>query len=346
MKIAINSLPLKSGHKYRGIGFYTKYLLDGLKKKNLDIQEFSDISEVKDADIVHYPFFDFFKKTLPIKKKFPTVVTIHDVTPLLFPKHYPPGVKGSIYNMFQRLALRDVRAIITDSKSSKGDIEKILNIKPSKIFPVYLAPAPHFRNIKNENLLDKVRNEYRLPQTFALYTGSVNWNKNILNLTKATLDSGIELVLAGKDFEEKSYLNHPERKSYAEFLNSFSADPKIHILGFIPDEDLVACMNLAKIILLPSYYEGFGLPILEAQACNIPVICGNVSSMPEVAGDGAVLINPSNCTEINQAIVKILNDKIFRNNLVKNGTLNVKRFSWEKCAEDTIKVYEYALQCR
>lgn len=344
MKIAFCSLPLKSGHKTRGIGFYTQNLLAGLKKRSdIKIYEFSHPSEIKDADIVHYPFFDLFQRTLPINKKFPTVATIHDVIPLIFPWHYPPGIKGRLKSFYQKLSLKNVKAVITDSKSSKKDIVKFLNVNPKKVFPISLASTPNFKVIYDTKHLSLVQNKHHLPQNFALYIGSVNWNKNLSNMTAACMEADIDLVLAGKDFEDQSHLDHPERKSYSEFLQKFASQPKVHILGFVPDEDLVAIINLSQMVLLPSFYEGFGLPILEAQACEIPVIIGNVSSMPEVAGDGAILVDPESVQDIACAISKILNNKIFKNNLILKGTANLKRFSWDKTINQTIKVYQYVL---
>jgi len=344
MKVAFNSLPLKTEHKTRGIGFYTRNLLaDLLQRPDIEIQEFSDISEIKKVDVVHYPFFDLFLRSLPIIKKFPTIVTIHDVIPLIFPRHYPPGIKGFLNNLYQKMALKNVSAIITDSENSKKDIQKFLKVDDGKIFPVYLAPADYFRPIKDKKRLESVSLKYHLPNKFAFYVGSVNWNKNLLNMTAACVKADIDLVLAGKDFEDKLNLYHPEKRSYAEFLKKFESHSKVHILGFIPDEDLAVIMNLSKVILLPSFYEGFGLPILEAQACGTPVITSNVSSMPEIAGKGTILVDPNSVGEIAQAIREIINDQKSRKNLIDKGLENIQRFSWEKTIKETIKVYQYAV---
>ncbi len=129
MKIAINILPLKSKHKDRGIGLYTSNLVENLKKDpEVKIQEFIHLSEVKNADIVHYPWFDFFFQTLKFGKKFKTIITIHDVIPLIFPKQYPVGIRGKFNFFLQKLALKDCKNIITDSKVSKMDISKYLKI--------------------------------------------------------------------------------------------------------------------------------------------------------------------------------------------------------------------------
>lgn len=343
MKIAICSSPLKTGHQTRGIGFYTKNIIEGLKlNSDIEIQEFSKISEVKKADVVHYTFFDLFQRTLPLDKKFPTVITIHDVTPLIFPEKYPPGIKGSLNNYYQRISLRNVKAVITDSNFSKIDIEKVLNVNPRKVFSIPLAISEKCLPIKNLKELNKIKEKHQLPDKFVLFIGSVNWNKNILNLTKASLDANIEIVLVGKDFQNKENLSHPEKKSYKDFLEKYEENLKVKRLGYVTDEEKNALITLADVLLLPSFYEGFGLPILEAQKCGTPVITANVSSMPEVAGEGALLVDPYNIEEIKEAIIKIRDDKKIKNDLIKKGYENVKKFSWEKTIEQTIEVYNYA----
>ncbi|MCL5783749.1 MAG: glycosyltransferase family 4 protein [Patescibacteria group bacterium] len=344
IKVAFCSSPLKSGHKTRGIGFYTKYLLEVLKKEDFDLQEFSDIREVKDADIVHYPFFDLFAHTLPFVKKIPTIVTIHDVIPLAFPENYPPGVKGSANLFLQKLSLKNIAAVITDSDDAKKDIVRYLGVSADKICPIPLAPASHFHQIKDRNSLNKVKDKYRLPEVFALFTGSVNYNKNLLSLTEGAIKSGIDIVLVGKSFETRENLDHPELKSFAEFLKRYEANPKVHILGFVEDEDLVAITNLAKMLLLPSFKEGFGMPILEAQVCGIPVITSKISSMPEVAGERALLVDPYNVEDISQAIKSVVSDKKLSTSLIEQGFENIKKFSWEKAAKETIEVYKKVLE--
>ena len=144
----------------------------------------------------------------------------------------------------------------------------------------------------------------------------------------------------GKDFEKQENLDHPEMASYRQFLQEFASHPRVHRLGFLPNEDLVAVMNLADVLLLPSFYEGFGLTILEAQACGTSVVTANISSVPEVAGDGAILVNPHSVNEISKAIRMIIESEDQRTKLVKAGFKNVSCFSWENTAKDTIKVYE------
>lgn len=347
MKVAFNISPLNSGHKTRGIGSYTFNLLKELKRQqDVEIQEFTTFNEIKDADVIHVPYFDLFQHTLPLKKKFPTIVTIHDVTPLVFPKQYPKGIRGSVNLTLQKLSLKNVSCVITDSHSSKTDIHKYLNVPLEKIDVVHLAPAENFKVINDKNKLNMVAKKYNLPEKFALYTGNINWNKNLLNLTDACKKAGIDLVMVGSGFEKKNDLNHPELRSYQDFLDKYAHDPNVKILGYVDTVDLVAIMNLATVVLLPSFYEGFGLPILESQASGTPVITSKLSSMPEVAGDGAVLVDPYSVEEIAKAIIDVISDKaqVTRHKLHQAGLDNIRRFSWEKCAKETVEIYKKVLK--
>lgn len=342
MKVGIDISNLHEFSKKRGIGFYTRYLIDSLKKytsvEAVVLESKND--ELDQIDLIHYPYFDLFSPTLPFFKNFPTVVTVHDVTPLVFPKHYPPGIKGRINHIRQRASLLNTGAIITDSEASKKDIIKYFKISSDKVNVVYLAQADHFKVIKDEKVLEKLRGRYKLPEQFALYAGSVNWNKNLINLTAGCLDAGIDLVVVGRDFENRENLNHKELESYKKFLQKYSNNPNVHISGFVEDEDLVGLMNLARVIMLPSFYEGFGLTILEGQACGTPVITSSVSSMPEVGGEGALYVNPYNMEDITQAIKKVLQDENLQKKLIERGFNNLKRFSWQRAAEETALVYE------
>lgn len=344
MKVGIDVSALNAMSKGRGIGFYTDNLVDALKKfTNLEIKVIENESEKDNIDLIHYPFFDFFKPTLKVSSNIPTVVTIHDVIPLLFPKHYPPGIKGRLNLIRQKLALRKVKAIITDSYSSTEDVKKIFSVNSNKVFTVYLDCHDSFKKVEDQSKIQSVLIKYHLPSIYLLYSGSINWNKNLLNQTKAAIEAGIDIVYIGSGFEKKENLDHPEMKSFKQFVEKYSHNSKVHILGFVPESDLLGLISGAKAVLYASFYEGFGLPILEAQSCGVPVITSKVSSMTEVAGDGALFVDPLDDKAILSAIKKIISDQKFAADLVKKGFLNTERFSWEKTAQETVKVYEYAL---
>jgi hypothetical protein len=161
MKVGIDISALNSMSKGRGIGFYSDYLIKSLKQyTNVEVIVIDGrqlIADSRQLDLIHYPFFDFFKPTLKVDPDIPTVVTIHDVIPLLFPKHYPSGIKGRINLFRQKQALKKVKAIITDSETSTRDVKKVFSINQDRIFSVYLDCADDFKNIKEKKSVTATR---------------------------------------------------------------------------------------------------------------------------------------------------------------------------------------------
>lgn len=346
MKIAIDISPLKSAHRFRGVGSYTKRLIETLqliKVPNFSVKLIEQGKIPNDCDIVHYPYFDLFFLTLPLRKSKPTVVTIHDVTPLVFPEHFPPGIKGKIKLQIQKFSLKGVKAVITDSKNSKKDIANWLAYPKEKIYVIPLAPGKEFRLITNHQSLIVTKQKHQLPDTFVLYVGDVNWNKNIPGLVKACEKIKVPLVIAGKQAVEKNIdRRHPENKDLV-WLQNHCQSP-ITLLGFVPGGDLVAIYNLATVYCQPSFYEGFGLPVLEAMACGCPVVAANTSSLPEICGKAAVMVNPYDINDIANGLEKVIRETKIRNTLKEKGLVWVKNFNWEKAANQTIKVYQNVYQ--
>ncbi|MBU1129884.1 glycosyltransferase, partial [Patescibacteria group bacterium] len=219
-KIAIDISPTQNQNSKRGIGFYTKNLVKYLQKelktnpeyKNWILNLIAKRSEItqrgKNFDLIHYPFFDPFQLTLP-QKTIPTIVTVHDLIPHQFKKHYPVGIKGEIKWLIQKNRLKKVDYIITDSHSSKYAIHKITKYPTDQIYPVYLGADPIFKPTNNTKELEKIRKKYKLPKKFALYVGDINWNKNIPNLVRACLSLKYPLVIVGSAATRKNVINHP-----------------------------------------------------------------------------------------------------------------------------------------
>ena len=342
MKIAINTRPLSTGHKNRGIGIYTKNLIENLKEldKSNEYVYFEKEQELTSVDVVHYPFFDPFFLTLPKKNKFPTVVTVHDLTPIIFSKAYPRGLKGEVKWQIQKRSLKKVDRIITDSQSSKKDIEKIINFDPDKISVVYLAPSLEFKTLTGSDWALKTKNKFNIGNNFILYVGDVNYNKNLSGLFEAFSkieDKNLDLILVGESFTNPAVFS---QKQIPENLKN-----NVKILGLVPTDDLVKLYNLATILCLPSFYEGFGLTIVEAFACSCPVICSNVSSLPEIGGDAAIYFDPEKTEELTDKINLISSmKKSDYENLKIRSFEESKKFSWKKTALDTLKVYEQIQQ--
>lgn len=350
MIVAFNIKPLSSGHKYRGVGQYTRKLLDELKKMDLEIYEFEDHLPSQKIDVAHYPWFDLFYRNIPLRQKSPTVVTIHDVMPLIFSDHYPVGVKGKINLKLQKLALSKCKKIITVSETSKKDIIKYLKVKEDKIKVIYEAADEDFK-ILSDNQKLKVKRKYSLPDKFILYVGDANFVKNLPFLIKGfqalkknKVFKDLKLVLIGGAFLKKvDNIDHPELASLKltnQLIEKFNLADEIIRPGQVETADLVGFYNLATCLIQPSLYEGFGIPILEAFSCGCTVLSSNRGSLPEVGGEAAVYFDPNDQKQFIELITEILNSHSLRAKLSNLGFKRAEKFSWEKTADETIKVYQ------
>ena len=348
--VGFDASPLYSGDKIRGVGFYTKRLLKEIKKlRGLAIRELKNKQEVKkaDYDLLHIPHFHPYFFTLPFIKRKPTVVTIHDLIPVKYPDYYPPGIKGKIRWQIQKRLLKKVDFVITDSFASKYGIADLAGYPQDRIYVTYLAAGKEFKKLEIRNLKLEIKRKYRLPDTFALYVGDVNWNKNIPTLIKACEKVKAPLVIVGKQATAKNFdKNHPENRDLVWIQNYYQNQKpetrNLFLLGYISTEDLVAVYNLATVYCQPSFDEGFGLPVLEAMACGCPVVSSGRGPLPEVAGDAAEIVEPS-IDGLAAGVKKVINNKNLREKLSKLGLDRVKEFSWRKTAEQTMFVYKLAL---
>lgn len=349
MKIAIDISPLTTGHKYRGTGFYTLHLKNALETYFSDKNQFvffTDKKEIpKDSDIVHYPYFDPFSLSVPLFPKKKTIVTVLDLTPILFPKSFPAGLKGNLKWNIQKFALQHIAGILTDSNSAKKDIKRITHISPEKIGMAYLAAGEDFHRIKNIAVrMKQLKEKYHLPEKFVLYVGDVTPNKNLPRLVEAAIQTHIPLVMVGKALVSESYdKTHPWNKDLAEVQSLAKTNNNIIRLGFVTDEDLVALYNLATVFIMPSIYEGFGLPVLEAMACGCPVVTSKEGSLSEVAGDAAYFVDAYDNLSIAKGLAKVFSDIHLQKTLSTKGFIQAKKFSWKKTAEETIALYEKIL---
>lgn len=350
MRVALNVYPLKSAHKDRGIGYYTKNLLEQLKKDaSIEVVEFTSLSEVKNADLVHYPWFDFFFHTLPIRKKFKTVVTIHDVIPLLFSKDHPVGFKGKYNFILQKLALKNCQHIITDSNISKVDISKYLKQDEKKISAIHLAANANFKKQTDTKLIH-IKRKYNLPNRFILYVGDTNWIKNLPfliegfnKLSKINIFNDVKLVLINGVFlKNLENIDHPELrdlKKVNELIKDYDLIDKVLRPGDLDLDELISFYNLATVYVQPSLYEGFGFPILEAFACGTPVLSSNRGSLIEVGGNAALYFDPTRMDQFTSLLKDILSDKSLQSKFAKLGLKRSENFSWKKVIYETKEVY-------
>lgn len=242
-----------------------------------------------------------------------------------------------LFDTFYMRLLMGVSCRISDrvlavSENTSKDVEKILGIRPDKIAVIPWAVEMAFQKILDENVLMAVRGKYDITEPFLFYCGSLSPRKNILRVLKA-----FEAIKA--TIPHMFYISCGQSWKDAEvrkFIDSRLSD-RVKLLPFLSNEELVVMYSMADLYLYPSLYEGFGLPILEAQACGCPVLTSNVTSCPEVAGRGAHIVDPYSVEQISRGMVKIVTDRGYREELVSAGHENVKKYSWAKTARTLLR---------
>ncbi|UXM85418.1 glycosyltransferase family 4 protein [Methanococcus aeolicus] len=288
-------------------------------------------NELKELDIIHNPyqlptFFNF-------KQKY--ILSVLDIIQILFPKE----IKKSVYISQKIMLSKSIQSadkIISISHHTKNDIIKHFKIPKDKIKVIHLAANENYKPL-NEKEIDKIKQKYNLNYPFILYVGTLEPRKNIPTLLKAFYKlkkRGIihKLVITGK----KGW----KYKSIFETIEKLNLQKDVIFTGYVPDEDLPALYNAADLFVYPSIYEGFGLPPLEAMQCGTPVITSNTSSLPEVVGDAGIMVNPYDVDELANKMYEVLTNDGLREELSKKGIERAKLFSWKKCAEEHLKVYE------
>ena len=353
MKIAFDISPIEDKnsvkHRVRGTGFYTKNLKEALLKYYPQNQYtfFTRGEKIsKNTDLVHYPYFEPFFLTLPLTSSFPFIVTVHDLTPLVFPDSFPRGIKGDTKWQLQKFALKKAIRIIADSLSSKKDIVRYAKVAEDKIDVVYLASDEKFKKRSmSENEIDKLRRKYNLPEKFALYVGDVTWNKNLPRIIEASIKVNIPLVMVGKALVSSNFdKSNPWNQDLQKVQSLCEKNKNITRTGFVQEDDLINLYNIAAVFVMPSLYEGFGLPILEAMACGCPVVASKEGSLPEVAGEAAYYVDAYDLNSIGEGMKKMFYDKKLRDSFSAKGFLQAKKFTWKKTTDFTVEKYIKALE--
>jgi glycosyltransferase involved in cell wall biosynthesis len=299
------------------------------------------------ADLVHAPL-----NQIPLLMPRPYVVTIHDMASLLFADSTQVRTNFRLF-LFRRGLLRADR-VIAVSAATRRDVENVLAVPPGRIRQIYDAPDPRFVREPSApgpppEERQRILERYGIQYPFILYAGAVRTQKNIPRLVEAFA------VLRG-DLEE-----HPEYRDLrliiiGDEISKFPAikraviktrvEKLVRFLGFVPFETLRVFFDAASAFVFPSLYEGFGLPPLEAMASGTPVVTSNVSSLPEVVGDAAVLVNPENVFDIARGIRDVLLDKPLRAEMKRKGYEQVRRFSWATAARQVLEIYQEVAEAR
>lgn len=268
----------------------------------------------------------------------PTVMSVMDLSYLFFPELFN---KSDLYQLenWTKYSVKKAKAILTISNSTKGDIMEKYSIPDENIHVIYPGIKTNEKELTNQSSMENIQNKYKISGRYILFVGTLQPRKNIERLIEAfsvlsikEANKDTKLILVGK----KGWLYEP----ILESPNRFGIANKVIFLDYVPDADLPELYKGAVCYVLPSLYEGFGLPILEAMKHNCPVITSNVSSLPEAGGDAALYVDPLNTTDIAEKIEVLLGDESIRQDLIEKGKKQVAKFSWEKAADETLAVLQ------
>lgn len=266
-----------------------------------------------------------------------SVVTVHDLSHYVWTKGHPPE-RVRYMQAEMELSLKRATAIITDTEYTRQEVANYFGWSLSRIHAVHLASGPEFRPRTNESLTPTLLALDLVPGEYCLFTGTVEPRKNLSSLLEAysrlpaAMRARWPLVVAGYRGWESDVLHKTIQEAQSQGWLKY--------LGFVPQATLPLLMAGARLFVYPSHYEGFGLPILEAMASGVPVVCSNASTLPEVSGGAAAMHDPSDVDALLELISMGLEDEAWRAQALAAGLLQAKRFSWEKCARETLTVYQ------
>jgi glycosyltransferase involved in cell wall biosynthesis len=274
---------------------------------------------------------------IPLTYRRPSVATVHDLGYHHFPEAHTWGQLAYL-RWSTRHNGRTARRVIADSLATQADLVRFYGVPPEKIQVVYPGVDPGLVVVREETAVAHVLQKYGITQPYLLYLSTLQPRKNLLRLIRAYVQSGVphQLVIAGK----KGWLAEP---ILDEIFNlDMDTAKRIILPGFVPDNDKGALLSGATALLYPSLYEGFGFPVLEAHVCETAVLTANTSSLPEIAQDSALLIDPLDTNAIAAGIQQLADDETLRQTLVQKGKEQAKRFTWRKSAAQVMDVLEEA----
>jgi glycosyltransferase involved in cell wall biosynthesis len=306
------------------------------------------------ADLFHIPL-----NVVSLAMPKPYVVTVHDMRSLLFEQ--PPGMRKNFRRYQFRRGLERAARVIAVSGATRRDVLDLFSTRPQQVHLVYNAPDPKFIQRKppvdaraagpttHSHELRRILERYQIDYPFLLYTGAIRPQKNIPRLVEAfavirghleahPVYRDLRLIIIGDEISKYPAVRHAVIQTRVEEV--------VRFLGFVPLDTLRLFYEAASAFVFPSLYEGFGLPPLEAMASGTPVVCSNVSSLPEVVGEAAVLVNPENVFDIARGIREVLTNEPLRASLISKGHEQARRFSWDATARKVLEIYGEAARSR
>jgi len=288
--------------------------------------------------VLHSPYW-----SNPFWSPWPTVVTVHDVIQLVLPE-YRMLARQQVYFGLVTRALRRATAVITVSECSRRDVIRTVGIAPERVYVVENAIPASLRPERDPARLAAVRARYGLAEQFVLYLGANDLRKNLNRLIRAygtlpaSLRNTYQLVVAGRQWPHA----HPLYPDPRRVVRELGLEARVTFTGGVPEDEKAALLSAATLFAFPSVYEGFGLPVLEAMACGTPVLTSTSSSLPEIAGDAALLVDPLDVDAIAAGLAALLESPERRAELAERGIQRAAVYRWDRVAERTVAVYRRA----
>ncbi len=357
-------IAIDARHVHSGIGTYVCHLLRGIEERNLPfdvvavtrkefLPQLADLANLQvrlveaplyslraqvllplvahDCDLLHVVHYD-----LPLLHRRKVVVTIHDLI------HWSRQFVGNLPSWFcaramLRLAARKACHIIAVSEYSKAQIVEQLKVPPAKVTTIYNGVSPHFRCADRREALKNVAAALSIRRPYLLYVGNLKPHKNVSTLIRAFAllrkrkDLDHQLLIIGNDSRWKQRL--------LQECSRLRVEERVSFVPHVPYELLPQIYGAADLVVLPSFVEGFGLPVIEAMACGTPVVCSRAASLPEVAGDAAEFFDPSSTEDLTTTIERVLESAAVRDGLQGKGLERANRFSWAECARLHCQLY-------
>jgi glycosyltransferase involved in cell wall biosynthesis len=290
------------------------------------------------ANVLHVPAM-----LAPVRSSLPVVVNIHDLAILRFPAKFRRWHRTFTNYLLPRVA-RSATAIVSLSEATKRDLIELLGVSPERISVIPCGVSKAFAPIATgDPHLFGVRERYDLPENYAITVGAIEPRKNLPRLLRA-VDS---LRRSRREFRDITLLHVGPSgwlsRDVSQTVSELGLQERVRFLGYVPNEDLSALYQLARVSVYPSLFEGFGLPVLEAMASGCPVVTSSCSSMPEVAGGAAVLVDPMSEESIADGMARVWVDDPFREDLIARGRARAAKFTWESVARETMQLYDRVL---
>jgi glycosyltransferase involved in cell wall biosynthesis len=319
----------ESSTELKPVGFWWKTFRNTWRSFSI-----THLAKILELDIYHG-----LTHELPIgieRTKTKKIVTIHDLIYIRYPEYFKK-IDRTIYDRKFRHACKVADRIHAISDQTKRDIMDFYHIPEDKIDVIYQSINPVFYKSIDDNHKQELRKKFQIPERFMLSVGTIESRKNLFSLLEGMISSKVYLPLVVVGKHTKYY--HQVQKFIEADLNRL----QVIFLPRIKDEELAALYQMAEVMIYPSKFEGFGLPVAEAQASGCPVITSNTSSLPEAGGDAAVYINPDEPNHIGRAIKKVTSDSRLRETMIKKGRINAQRFTPEEYVDKLYKLYNSVL---